>query len=674
MKYINILFFILITGLLLVSCERDELTEVNVATPSNVDAQFVVKSDNSGDVTIIPKAEGANYFVINFGDGSEPSERISAGGYVMNTYPEGEFQIGITAGNLVGQEVTVTKTLMMTFDPPENLVVNVTKDSENPLKVFVMPTADKAVGFEVDFGEFDDVDPQIILRGETAEYTYSDIGSYSIIVTAFSGGEAVISDTTEIEITNPVVLPIDFESSTINYAFNNFGGGDGDGVKVIDNPDPNDVNSSSKVGEYTKVEGSETWAGTSIILNENIDFSSTLAIAVDVHAPQAGIPVMFKVEKEGDQGVFAELIQNTSVANEWETLVFNLVDVVPNENYSIIAIFFNFETPGTGETYYFDNIRLTNPVQLGLPLDFESGANAYQFNEFGGSPTKVVSNPDVTGINISANVAELLKASGSAVWSGAFIDLDIPVDFGISSNLSLKVWSPIADIPVLLKFEDPESGEEFETLAQVPVAEEWVELIFDFSMANASVTYSRVAFFFNFGTSGMGELYYFDDLAYAGDTGPTSISLPLTFEGTLDYPWSNFGGAVTGIINNPDPTGINTSNRVAEFFKSQGSQSWAGSFIDLDEAIDFSQTQMISMKVWSPKSGATVLLKLESTLSTFEIEIPAITTSTEEWEELTYDFTGIDVTEVINRIAVFMDFGTPGAADTFYFDDIQLLN
>jgi len=674
MKNISILSFIFIGLLLLVSCERDELTDVNIALPSNIDAKFIVKNDNSGDVTIVPSAEGANYFIINFGDGSDPSDRIPAGGKVIHTFPEGEFQIGITAGNLVGDEVTQTKTLMMTFDPPENLVVNITKDSENPLRVFVTPTADKAVGFEVDFGEFDDVDPEVILIGETAEYTYSDIGFYTITVTAFSGGVATISDTSQIEITNPLVLPIDFESPTINYAFNNFGGGEGDGVLVVDNPDPNDVNPSGKVGQYTKVNGSESWAGTSVVLNENIDFSSTRAIAMDVYSPAIGTPVLFKVEKDGDPGVFAELIQNTSVANEWETLVFNLVDVDPSENYSIIAIFFNFGTSGTEETYYFDNIRLTNPVQLGLPLDFESGASAYNFTEFGGSPVSVVSNPDVAGINTSANVAELLKAVGSEVWAGAFIDLDLAVDFGISSNISLKVWSPIADIPVLLKFENPETGAEIETMTQVPVAGEWVEIEFDFSAASTSENWTRVVFFFNFGASGTGEFYYFDDLNYAGDTGPSSIKLPLTFEGTLDYPFNNFGGAESQVINNPDPSGINTSNRVAEFFKTQGAQTWGGSFIDLDEAIDFSSSQMISMKVWSPKSGATVLFKLESTLSAYEIEITAVTTTSGEWEELTFDFAGIDLAETINRVVVFMDFGTPGGGDTFYFDDIQLIN
>lgn len=674
MRYINKLFFLLILGLLFSSCERDELTEVQAGLPTNVDAELILKQDNSGDLTIIPKAVGANHFIINFGDGSELSDPIPAGGKVTHRYSEGEYTITITARNIAGGEASATKTVNISFDPPENLDFTIEREAGNPLGVIVTPTADKSIGFEVDFGESDEEEPVFILVGESAQYSYSDIGTYTITVTALSGGEATISLSKDVDITDPLVLPIDFESPTVNYAFNNFGGGEGDGVPIVDNPNPNDVNSSPNVGSYTKVEGSEDWAGTSVLLDEEIDFSSTRAIAMDVYSPQAGIPILFKVEQEGNPDVFAELVQNTTVANEWETLTFNLVDVDPDQSYSIIAIFFNWETSGTGETYYFDNIRLTNPVELGLPLDFESGPTAYSFTEFGGSPVSVISNPDPSGINTSANVAELTKAPASETWAGAFIDLDNPVDLGISSTLTLKVWSPEAGIPVLIKLENPETGAEVEVQTQVPVAEEWVEIEFDFSEGSLSEEWTRVVFFFNFGTSGMGERYYFDDLDYGGDTGPESIRLPLTFEGNLDYVFTDFGGAETEVVNNPDPSGINTSNRVAQLFKSQGSEVWAGSFIDLDEAIDFSSSQTISMKVWSPVAGATVLLKLETTFSAYEIEIPATVEVAGEWTEVTYDFSAVDQSESMNRVVVFMDFGNPGGDDTFFFDDIQLIN
>ena len=476
---------VLICTSLLIGCSDDPV-DIEHLPPRNVDAEFTISRDNSGEVSIRPKAVGAANFVVDFGDGSELSDPISAGEQVTHTYQEGQFDVEIIARNLIGEEERTNKDLQVTFDPPENLAVDISIASDNPLRVIVTPTADKAVGFEIDFGEDPDAEPTNILVGENASYEYSDVGTYTITVVAFSGGSATVELSEDVVITNPLVLPIDFESSTIDYTFNNFGGGEGMGVPVVDNPAPNDVNESANVGSYTKVAGSEVWAGTSAALNEDIDFSSTRAIAVDVYAPEVGTPVLFKVENKDDAEIFAESTQNTQVANEWHTLTFNLPDVDPQQTYSIIALFFNFDTEGADETYYFDNIRLTDPVEIGLPLDFEAGASSYSFTEFGGAPTMVIDNPDVSGINTSASVAEYFKVDGAQNFAGSLLDLDKPVDLAISSSLSIKVWSPVADVPFTLKLENPETEAEIENTVNIPSANEWVEIEIDLSAGDPS--------------------------------------------------------------------------------------------------------------------------------------------------------------------------------------------
>lgn len=664
---------VLLCAGLMIGCS-DDAAEIEHLPPRNVDAEFKIARDNSGEVTILPKAVGAASFVINFGDGSDLSEPIPAGEQVSHTYEEGQYDVEIIARNLIGEEGRVNKDLQLTFDPPENLVVDISIASDNPLRVIVTPTADKAVGFEIDFGEDPDAEPTSILRGENASYEYSDVGTYTITVVAFSGGAATLEYSEDVVITNPLVLPIDFESSTIDYTFNNFGGGEGMGVPIVDNPAPNDVNDSEKVGSYTKVAGSETWAGTSAALNEDIDFSSTQAIAVDVYAPEVGTPILFKVENKDDPDIFAESIQNTSVANEWHTLIFNLPDVDPDQAYSIIALFFNFDTEGADETYLFDNIRLTNPVEIGLPLDFEAGASAYSFTEFGGAPTMVIQNPDVSGINTSASVAEYFKVDGAQNFAGSFLDLDKPIDLVVSSTLSIKVWSPVANVPLTVKLENPDSGGEVENSVNVPVANEWVEVEIDLSAGDPLEEWTRVVFFFDLGQDGSGQRFYFDDLEYAGDTGPDKIEIPLTFEGALEYEFTNFGGAQTDVVNNPDGSGVNTSSKVAEQNKMDNAETWGGSFIALDGPIDFSSTTTMTMDVWSPKTGITVLLKLEDSNSLYEIEVPATVSEANTWETLTFDFADIDLNEVVDLVVVFMDFGENGMDENFYFDNIQLEN
>lgn len=79
------------------------------------------------------------------------------------------------------------------------------------------------------------------------------------------------------------------------------------------------------------------------------------------------------------------------------------------------------------------------------------------------------------------------------------------------------------------------------------------------------------------------------------------------------------------------------------------------------------------MKVWSPKAGAIVKLKVEN-LDNGEIahEVDATTTVTNEWEELQYDFSAIDVSQDYQRIVFFFDFDNVGDGSTYYFDDIRL--
>ena len=50
---------------------------------------------------------------------------------------------------------------------------------------------------------------------------YSSIGTYTITVIALSGGEETTTYTEEIEIVDPLVLPITFESETVDYTFYN---------------------------------------------------------------------------------------------------------------------------------------------------------------------------------------------------------------------------------------------------------------------------------------------------------------------------------------------------------------------------------------------------------------------------------------------------------------------
>jgi len=501
-----------------VSCEdADELQNVQVSQPGNISVDFDITQDNSGLVRITPSGDNVTEFTVDFGDGSDIPEPIQTGNNLEHVYEEGNYNVEVTGFNLNGESTSVTQELVVSFLPPENLEVNITKAADDPFTISVEASATNAAGFDVFFGdEQDDEEATPLMIDETISHTYDEVGTYEVTVIALSGGEATTTYSEQVDIFDPLLLPIDFESETVDYNFNNFGGGEDMGIPVVDNPDPNAINDSPKVGSYTKVSGSEPWAGTAATLNSPIDFSGTSSIAVDVYSPSAGTPVLLKVENSEDPtNQFSEVEVNTTVADEWETLIFTFPDIEQDIDYDNIVLFFNFNTPGTGETYYFDNARLFQLFTIELPVEFEADPEEYSFQEFGGAPTSVVDNPDPTGNNTSSQVAQTLKVQGAQDFAAAFIDLDTAVDFTISDQLELKVWSPVPDTEVILKFEDINNSDNAaEALATTTTTNQWETLTFDFSGADTSLVLKRTIVFFNLGTAGQGNEYYFDDIKY----------------------------------------------------------------------------------------------------------------------------------------------------------------
>ncbi|SMC84469.1 PKD domain-containing protein [Moheibacter sediminis] len=509
-KTIKILSFLLIPLIFGCSDNDDGLKEVaNMGNPGDLSMDFKITQDNTGLVTITPSGSNATLFQVDFGDGTEVSDELRPGTAVQHVYTEGIYSVKLMAKNLAGERSEVTQELEVSFRAPENLEVTITKDATNPFLVNVTAAADYETFFEVHFGENPNAEPISFLEGETASYQYAETGTYTVTVIAFSGGVETTTYTEEIEIFNPVLLPIDFENPDLQYLFYYFGGGDGQVVQVVNNPNPGGVNSSSKVGSYTKPSGSEVWAGSVITLNENIDFSGPKLISIDVYSPAAGIPVILKVENGNDGGIAAEATVNTTVANQWERLVFEL-PADASQTYSKVVLFFNFGTPGAGETYYFDNIQ---KLPLSLPLDFDTfDPSAYVFTGFGGATSFVEANPHNNEQNPSAHVVRSNKAMNAETWGGTFIDLDERVQFSNGNKIRLKVWSPQAGIDILVKFENPTDNSQFvEAVTTLNTANAWETIEVDFT-GQPEGNWSRMVFFFDFNETGTGTDYYFDDV------------------------------------------------------------------------------------------------------------------------------------------------------------------
>ena len=153
----------------------------------------------------------------------------------------------------------------------------------------------------------------------------------------------------------PITMPVDHENENVVYAWNDFGGA---ATTIIANPDASGANTSATVAQSVKNEGSETWAGTFIVLDELLDFSTLTTLAVDVWTPDGGELVNLKVEKDTESYAI-EQNQPTTVASGWETLYYDLSAEDLSVEYNKLVLFFDFNVAGDGTAYYFDNIRLS---------------------------------------------------------------------------------------------------------------------------------------------------------------------------------------------------------------------------------------------------------------------------------------------------------------------------
>ena len=156
-----------------------------------------------------------------------------------------------------------------------------------------------------------------------------------------------------------------------------------------------------------------------------------------------------------------------------------------------------------------------------------------------------------------------------------------------------------------------------------------------------------------------------------------NLAPPIDFEsGTISYNFTDFDGGGSTVINNPQSSGINTSAKVGQMIKSAG-QVWGGSLLPMTNPLDFSVNKIFKMKVFSPRVGARVLLKVENlTNGGIFFEKEDTSTVANAWEELSFDFSAINTANSYQKIVLIWDLGVMGDGSsnfTFLFDDIQLV-
>ena len=360
MKYILTLSILLAT---LAGCQKEKFEDVSFApngkAPDSLSVLFEITQDNTGLVTITPNGVGAVSYDVYYGHGPATPTKVTAGKNTTHVYPEGAYNVKLVGYAVNGKMTEMTKQLTVAFRAPENLQVTATVDPANNYKVNVSASALYETNFKVYFGENPNETPVTFLEGQTVSYVYRATGTYNVRVVAQSGGAATSQQIVPVTIVDPILLPLTFESPTINYNWFNFDGGN---VTVINNPQANGINTSSKVARMVK-NGGQPWGGSFLTLSANIDFSTNKIFRMKVFSPRVGARVLLKVENSANGSINFEKEVATTVANAWEDMVFDYRAINAAQNYNRIVIIFDNGTVGDGSanfTFLMDDIRLVN--------------------------------------------------------------------------------------------------------------------------------------------------------------------------------------------------------------------------------------------------------------------------------------------------------------------------
>ena len=332
---------------------------------------------------------------------------------------------------------------------------------------------------------------------------------------------------------------------------------------------------------------------------------------------------------------------------------------------------------------------------VSLPVIFEDRFFNWEdaFTGFEGGSVTVVENPDPDNVNSTDWVGKMVK-DGGAFYGGAWFEVERPFSFSDEHNeITMKVWSPREDVSILVQLEQQNGDAEYELVRPTTTSQQWEKLTWEVSFGGYQEEWDIITLIFAFEEGQIGDgsdnfTWYFDELDVFGadldvpDTpgGILPVSLPLTFE-DYHFDWervfTGFSGGEITVVENPHPDEINDSEWVGKMVK-DGGAFWGGAFMHVNRVFEFDEdNHTITMKVWSPRVDVQVLMKVEQQNGVLFYEIAEPTTTSGEWEEMTWDMSGAGFVNQWDLITLIFDFEAGQVGDgsenfTWYFDDLQV--
>ncbi len=453
----------------------------------------------------------------------------------------------------------------------------------------------------------------------------------------------------------------DFECQQ-NYDFNA-------AVPIIENPNPAGTNISTWVGVYTDPSG--PWDNLLVDYGGAMDLTEYHFLKIKVLTDVVGNGPL-KAKLEGGTSTPIEKDLFITQTGQWTELVFDFSDQTL-ESHNKLVLFFNAgeNTPGT-DVYNIDDIRWDNSIDpcsgvvadLNIISDFECQQN-YTFNE----TIPIIENPNSSGINTSDSVGVYTDPSGP--WDNLLVDYGAAMDLTEYHFLKIKVLTDVVGVgPLKAKLEGGTSTPIEQDLF-ITQTGQWTELTFSFE-DQANESHNKLVLFFNAGENTPGtDVYYIDDIRWdntgmvdpCGGVAP-DLSIISDFECQQNYPFN----LSPTIIDNPDPSGINTSTKVGQYDDPAG--AWDNLLVDFGGPIDLSILNQIKIKVLTTaQPDGPLKVKLEGGTSA-PVEIDADLIGSGQWEQYSFDFSD-QASENHTNLVLFFNAGVDNSGtDIYYIDDI----
>lgn len=155
----------------------------------------------------------------------------------------------------------------------------------------------------------------------------------------------------------------------------------------------------------------------------------------------------------------------------------------------------------------------------------------------------------------------------------------------------------------------------------------------------------------------------------------SDTGLPFDFEATpITADFFNFDGGTATVEPVIAPRNVgNSSSNLAKIVRN-GGQPWAGAYLNLSDALNFTSEKFITLRVWTDAPiGTPMQIKLEQQVGGASAELQTTTTVSGDWETLSWDFSALGVS-AYDKLVFMFDIGKVGngsATSTFYFDDVE---